>query len=264
MKKYLLVIRSTWDEIATYRFNFTMWRIRNVFQLLTIYFLWLTVSSPKTLVFGYSQTDILTYVLGAALLSSIVLSTRTQEIGENINVGDLSNFLVKPFAYFGYWFARDIGDKAFNIVFAIGELTVLYFLLKPPIFLQTDIQFLLLTVLAVMIAIFLNFFIGCLLSMVGFWSPDVWAPRFIFFVLIGFLAGGAFPLDIFPASVQTIFQFSPFSYFLYFPLKIYLGTLSQQQLILGFTISLVWVVILYLLTQYVWKKGLKQYSAQGS
>ncbi len=83
MKKYLQVITSTFDEIATYRFNFAMWRLRTVLQLLTIYFLWLTVTPENGELFGYSRQLILTYVLGAALISSIVISTRTQEIGEN-------------------------------------------------------------------------------------------------------------------------------------------------------------------------------------
>jgi ABC-2 type transport system permease protein len=263
MEKYWHVVTTTWDEMATYRFNFAMWRIRNVFQLLTIYFRWLTVTSVNQHIFGYSQSLLLTYVLGASFLSSIVLSTRTHEIGENINNGDVSNFLVKPFNYFGYWFARDLGDKAFNITFVIGELTLLYFILKPTIFIQTDLFFLSFTVLAILIAVLLNFFIGCLMGMVGFWSNDFWAPRFIFFTLIGFLAGGAFPLDIFPQSVQSFLQWSPFTYFLYFPLKIYLGKLTLLQMASGFAIALVWVVVLYFLMMWTWRKGLKVYSAYG-
>lgn len=263
MKKYLQVIKSTVDEITTYRFNFTVWRFRNVLQLLTIYFLWLTVTPDRGQIFGYTQASILTYVLGASLLGSIVLSTRTQEIGENINSGDLSMFLSRPWNYFVYWFARDIGDKAFNIGFSIVELLILYFILKPELVLQFDISIILLTIFAVTLAVFLNFFIGCLLGMVGFWSPDVWAPRFIFFVLVGFLAGGTFPLDIFPQWLQTAFQYSPFTYLVYFPLKIYLESFSYSQIISGFSIALVWTVVLYFATMFVWRRGLRIYSSHG-
>src|SRR5436305_14288213 len=125
MKKYVQVMQSTWDEMTTYRFNFLMWRVRNVVQLLTVYYLWLTVTSKNGSIFGYSQATILTYILAGLFIGSVVLSTRTQEIGETIDSGDVSNFLVKPFNFFRYWFARDIGDKLFNISFAIGELTIL-------------------------------------------------------------------------------------------------------------------------------------------
>lgn len=249
--------------MTTYRFNFLMWRVRNVLQLLTIYFLWLTVTPENGEIFGYSQSLILTYVLGAAFIGSIVLATRTQEIGENIDSGDLSNFLSRPISYFGYWFARDIGDKLFNISFAVTELVILYFLLKPPLFIQTDPVVLLLTSLAIVIAIFLYFFIGCLLGMIGFWSPDVWAPRFILFVLIGFFSGGLFPLDIFPQWAQEIFTYSPFTYLQFFPLKVYLNSFTQQQLITGFVIASLWTCILYRLTYIVWNRGLKLYSSQG-
>lgn len=264
MKKYLKVITSTFDEIATYRFNFTMWRVRTVLQVLTIYFLWLTVTPVDGEIFGYSRTLILTYVLGASLISSIVISTRTQEIGENINSGDLSNFLSKPWSYFGYWFARDLGDKAFNILFGVVELTILFFILKPDLLLQTDLNILILTLVAILFGLLINFFIGCLLGMIGFWSPEVWAPRFIFFILIGFFAGSSFPLDIFPSWAQVIFKFSPFTYLIYFPLQIYLDKFSNVQIVTGFTVAAVWVGLLFIATKFVWKKGLKIYSSQGS
>jgi len=264
MNKYFFVIRNTWEEVATYRFNFAMWRFRNVLQLLTVYYLWLVVTPVNGSIFGYSQSLILTYVLGTAFLSSIVLATRTQEIGENINTGELSKFLIRPFNYFGYWFARDVGDKASNIAFAIFELSFLYFILKPSVFIQTDLATWFFFGLAVGFAVVLNFLIGCLLGMVGFWSSDFWAPRFIFFNLVAFLSGGMFPLDIFPKAVVGFLQSLPFAYFLYFPIEIYLGKLSAEQIFAGFLTALLWVVALLFITKIVWVKGLKLYSAQGN
>jgi ABC-2 type transport system permease protein len=264
MKKYWQVLRSTWDEMTTYRFNFLMWRVRNVVQLLTVYFLWLTVTPQNGTLFGYSREMILTYILLGLLFGSIVLSTRTQEIGENIDNGDVANFLVKPFHFFRYWFARDIGDKLFNISFAVCELVILYFILRPPVFLQTDPALLALTGVAVVFAILINFFIGCLLGMVAFWSPEVWAPRFIFFILISFFSGGLFPLDIFPAWAQEIFKYSPLTYLQYFPIKLYLGAFHTQQILTGFFIAGVWVILLYAATQFVWHRGLRNYSSQGN
>ena len=185
-------------------------------------------------------------------------------MGDNINNGELSQFLVRPLAYLGYWFARDIGDKLFNISFAVAELAIVYFILRPTIFLQSHVTILLLTMLAVVIAIVMNFFIGSLLGMIAFWSPEVWAPRFIFFMLVSFFAGGLFPLDILPVSLQHIFAVLPFSYLQYFPIKIYLGKLSQQELIYGFTIAIIWSLVLYSIVTIVWKRGLKMYSSEGN
>lgn len=264
MKLYLQVAKNTWEEMMTYRFNFTMWRVRNVLQLLTVYYLWLAVTPQNGHIFGYSRALILTYVLGASLIGSIVFSSRTQEMGENINNGELSQFLVRPLTYFGYWFARDIGDKLFNISFALAELTIIFLILRPPLFLQSNIEILVLTAVSVFLAVVMNFFIGCLLSLIAFWSPEFWAPRFIFFMLTGFLSGGMFPLDVMPVQIQHILKFSPFTYLQYFPIKIYLHSLSTSQILQGFLIAGVWGILLYLFLLFVWKKGLKAYSSEGN
>lgn len=261
--KYFRVFANTWGEILSYRFNFTMWRFRVVLQLLTMFFLWSTLIPEGSELFGYSRPQILTYILGTSLMGSIVLATKTFEIGEQITTGNLSNFLTKPVSYLKYWAARDLGDKAMNSVFTIVELTLIILLFKPPLFLQTDPVTLFYTFLAVMSAMVMYFFFGFLVGLIGFWSNEIWGPRFIIWILMGFFAGSLFPLDILPAPVFNVLKFLPFTYLQYFPLKIYLGQLSFPQIMEGLTVSLSWLVILFLMIQLVWKKGLKIYGAEG-
>ncbi len=263
MKKYILIAKNTCSEILTYRLNFVMWRVRTVFQFLTVYFLWLAVLPEKARIGDYTQALMLTYILGTSLISSIVFSTRTVDIGEEINEGNLSNFLLRPVNFFLYFVARDAGDKAMNISFAIFELTILFLILKPPFFIQTDLLFILLFIIAIFFALIMYFFVSVLLGFIGFWSPEVWGPRFIFFMLISFFAGGLFPLDILPKAVFKVFELLPFFYFLYFPLKIYLGQLATSQILTGFLVSSFWVFILYKTVQLVWIKGLRVYTAVG-
>lgn len=263
MKAYWQVAKNTWDEIAIYRVNFMMWRIRTVIQFLTVYFLWATLIPNNASFLGYSHSQILTYVLGTTFVASIVFSTRTHEIGDNINSGDLSAFLLRPISYFSYWFARDAADKGFNLLFCIGELAVLYALLHPSLFIQTNILFIIPFFISIFLAVVLNFFIGILLGLIGFWSPEVWAPRFIFFILLTFFAGQIFPLDIMPQSIYQIFSLLPFSYLLYFPLKIYLGQMTFPEILNGFLVSCFWIILFYFLTRFVWLRGLRMYTAQG-
>ena len=264
MNKYFSATINTWNEMLTYRLSFVMWRVRNVFQLLTIYFLWLTIIPSQQTFFGYSQTLMLTYVLGTAFIGSIVFSTRTHEIGDNINSGNLSFFLAKPISYFGYWFAKDIGDKAMNISFSMAELFILFILLRPPLFIQVNPVFIFFSLIAVTLAVLLYFLIGAILGMIGFWSPEVWAPRFIFFILLQFFAGSLFPLDIFPKQIFMFFQLLPFPYLLYVPLKIYLGHIVLSEIFYGFSITLFWIIFLFFAMKVVWQKGLKLYTAYGN
>ncbi|MBI2431117.1 MAG: ABC-2 family transporter protein [Candidatus Levybacteria bacterium] len=264
MSKYSSIIINTWNEILTYRLSFVMWRLRTIFQLLTIYFLWHSLIPKSQTLFGYSQSVMLTYIVGTAVLSAIVFSTRTHEIGENINSGNLSSFLTKPISYFGYWFCRDIGDKLMNISFSIIELFILFFILRPSLFIQTNIEYLLFFLIAIVFGVLLYFLIGAMLGMIGFWSPEVWAPRFIFFILVQFFSGALFPLDIFPKPIFALFQFLPFPYLLFFPLKIYLGQISFAEIAQGLTVTMVWIFVLWHGVALVWQKGLRMYTAYGN
>lgn len=264
MKKYLFVLKNTWDETLTYRINFIMWRVRMIVFLISLYFLWLAVMPSEGTLFGYTKQFMITYILGTSLLSAIIQSTRSHVIADEINFGTLSHFLIRPINYFYYWFARDLGDKAINIVFSIFELTILFLLLRPPFFIQTDISYIFPFIISILLAVVLYFLFSLLLSFIGFWSAEVWAPRFIFFAVSSFLAGGYFPLDILPTPLFEFFTFLPFGYILYFPLKVYLGQLPLLQIYTGLAISTFWVFSLYIFAKYVWTRGLRIYTAQGN
>lgn len=263
MKKYFLIAKNTWDEMLTYRLNFTMWRVRLMLHTLALYFLWLSLLGPNGTLFGYTQSLILTYTLGISFVSAFVISSRSHAVGDEINQGTLSNYLIRPISYFSYWFAKDIGDKAMNVIFSVGEFVLLFLLLRPPLFIQTDLMYLSAFFVSLCIAIILYFLFNLLLGFIGFWSPEVWAPRFIFFITVSFFAGGYFPLDILPDWIFAFFQLLPFSYLLYFPLKIYLGQLSSVSIASGLLTSIAWALLLYWIARFVWKKGLQTYTAQG-
>ncbi len=263
MKKYLQIIKGTWAEYMMYRLNFVMWRVRMVMQILVVYFLWWAIFSQRQEFFGYTQSLILTYILLSSLVRTLVLGTTTMDIGSVINQGNLSNFLLRPLHFFHYYIARDIGDKLLNFAFAIGEITLLYSILRPEIFIQTHVVTLLFFLAAIVIGTILYFFFSLIFGFLGFWTPDVWAPRFLSFVIMEFFAGGLFPLDILPQPLFSISQLLPFSYFLYFPLKVYLGQLNITLLLQGFTIEIMWVVGFIVFARFLWQKGLKVYTAEG-
>lgn len=263
MNAYLQIIKGTWAEHMVYRLNFVMWRVRMVIQLLITYFLWWAIFGSKEEFFGYTQSMILTYVLLTGIVRTVVLGTTTMEIGDLINRGNLSNFLVKPMHFFAYYWARDVADKTLNLFFAIGELAILFIILRPPVFIQADPLYLVLATLAVGLGIVLYYYFSMILGFLGFWTPDVWGPRFISFVVMEFFAGTLFPLDILPKPLFIVTQVLPFSYFIYFPIKVYTGQVSAFAIIQGFSIGLLWVGgLLYLATR-MWNRGLKVYTAEG-
>lgn len=267
MKIFFQIIKNTWGEYMMYRLNFLMWRVRMVLQVLITYFLWRAIFSSRqdagATFFGYTQAVMLTYILVTSIVRTTVLSTTTMEVGDIINQGKLSHYLVRPMSFFSYYIARDIGDKTLNILFAVGEIFVLFLVLRPPVVIQYNGTYIILAIVAAIIAMVLYFVFSMLLGLLGFWTPEVWGPRFLSIVVIEFFAGSLFPLDILPAPLFAISRILPFGYFIYFPIKVYLGQLPLPEVIGGLTLGCIWVGVLGLFTQYIWHRGLRIYSAEG-
>ena len=263
MKKYWQIIISTWQEYMTYRLNFVMWRLRVVMQLFVVYFMWWAILSSRQELFGYTQSMLLTYILLTAAVRTLVMGTTTMEIGAIINQGNLSNFLLKPLNFVNYYVARDVADKALNLAFAIVEIFLVVIILRPPVFLQTDMFVIGLSTAAIAVGIVLYFIFSYILGLLGFWTPDIWAPRFLSFVIIEFFAGGLFPLDILPKPLFMLSQSLPFYYFIYFPIKVYLGQLSPMAVGTGLFVGALWVMALWYGARLIWIKGLRLYTAEG-
>jgi ABC-2 type transport system permease protein len=266
MRKYLQVFRISFAQEFVYRVNFIMWRFRNVLQIFLVFFLWDTVFTDSgRVIFGYDRTRILTYVFGLLIVRGLVLSARSVDVTGEISRGELSNYLIKPFSYFKYWLTRDMSSKALNIIFAIGETVILYLLLKPPFFIQTNIVFLISFAIALILAMLIYFILIFITSSVPFWAPEAaWGTSwFVTAVLVEFMSGALFPLDILPQAAQNVLNLTPFPYLIFFPMQVYLGKVSGIVLFRGIIVSVIWALILWLLLNAIWKRGLKAYQSHG-
>jgi ABC-2 type transport system permease protein len=266
MNKYLQIFKISFQEEFAYKINFIMWRVRNVFQIIITFFLWNTIfSNPGQVIFGYDRARILTYVFALMIVRALVLSARAVDVSSDVAEGNLSNYLVKPISYFKYWFTRDVASKALNLGFAAVEFAALFLILKPPFYFQTNAFVLLAFLIAVVLAMLIFFCLLFIISAVPFWAPELgWGAQFLVTtVILEFLSGSLFPIDILPPILQKIVMTLPFPYMIFFPVQVYLGKITGVAQVQGFLISAVWLAALWISMKYVWTKGLKVYQAFG-
>jgi len=265
MRKYLTVFAIDWQNQFIYRLNFIFWRVRNVFRLLLTYFLWLGVFTSTESVFGYSQSQMFSYVFLVMIVHAIVLSAPSSDnIGGEIGSGDLSNYLVKPVSYIKYWFARDLSSKLLNLLFSIGEIFLLYYLLQPVLVIFPEsfqvIPFLITLVLVVP----LYYFINLSTRFISFWTPEnTWGLAFLIIIFYETLGGIIFPLDVLPVWAKTAVQFTPFPYLVYYPVVILLGKVSGFEFYRILAQTFIWTVVMFIIARFIWQKGLKVYSSEG-
>lgn len=265
MRKYLTVFSIDWQNQFIYRLNFVLWRFRNVLRVIMTYFLWTTIFSSRTEVFGYTRPQIMAYLLLVIFLYGFVGSSPSNDnVGGEVSSGALNNFLTKPVGYLRYWFTRDLSSKLLNTIFAVGEITLLWAIFRPPLVFSGQPLIIFIGILMLVSAVVIYYLLGKLAISVVFWAPEnTWGLMFLVLVLTEILTGLLFPLDILPSAAFTALQFTPFPYLLYFPLVTLIGRLSVAQSFQYLLQSLVWLGILLYFVRKVWSTGLKAYSAYG-
>jgi len=264
MPKYLTLAKITFEEYLVYRLNFVLWRFRSLVSFLTLFFFWLAIYGNRNEFLGYEKSQMLAYVVGIAVLRSIVLSSRSVDLGGQIRSGELTKIVLRPLGIFSFWFSRDLVDKLLNIFFTFLELAIVLAVFKFPFWFPTRLGTYIIFIFMVILAIFLYFFLSFVISTTAFWTEEIWATRWLFGVIfLEFFAGTFFPIDVLPVWLQKIIYFTPFPYLVFYPLKIWLEQISGVEAVKAVFISLSWLLLFWWLAKFLWQKGAKNYGAYG-
>jgi len=264
-KKYLQIVKISWTNTLVYRLSFILWRLESIILFLGTYLFWLAVYHNSAQISSYNKTTMLTYIIGILILRNLVFSSRINQAAEDIASGGLNKYLVKPMEYFHWLIGIDLGDKIAQLFFLFFELIAIFLIFKPPFFIQTNIAYLIYFLISSSFSILIYFYLSLIISLTTFWYPEHngWPQRFLFDTMIIFLSGGWFPLDILPLPIYRFLSLLPSTYLRFFPLKIYLGQLELKEIIKGLILMFLWIIILRRLTNFIWQKGLKTFTAVG-
>lgn len=262
MRKFFLFANTTLKTTLTYRLNFVLWRMRHMFSLILLFFLWNQAFINRPDVAGFTKPMMITYIFLSNFMNAVVLSTRTDQVAADIRDGRIINQLLKPFNYWISVGAREFADKITNIIFSIIELIIFVVIFQPEVFIATNGMNYLGFIFFVVIALILSFSISSALALIAFWTAEIWAARFIYMVFISLIAGTLFPLDIFPKYLYDAFLWTPGPYLIYVPIKVLIHGLNEETLWLAVK-GLGWVCITFVLVQGMWRKGLKDFSFFG-
>ncbi|MED4012956.1 ABC-2 family transporter protein, partial [Priestia aryabhattai] len=165
--------------------------------------------------------------------------------------------------YLLYWFSHNLGYKVTYLVASLIPLSILAILLKAYI-IPPKVENLLIFILSIIGSLLLYFLIYYLIALVSFWLIDISAFFFTANIVLELLSGTLIPLNFLPEYLQKTLEFLPFSYLIYFPLNIYLGRISNNDVYMGLATQIIWIVFFGIIARLTWKKGLRKYEAIGS
>ncbi|MEM8739038.1 MAG: ABC-2 family transporter protein, partial [Planctomycetota bacterium] len=119
-----------------------------------------------------------------------------------------------------------------------------------------------LAVVACYAAFLLRFLLQYTTALLAFWLERVSALDNLTMIPYTFLSGLVIPLQVMPDGVRELVLLTPFPYMVWLPASLLAG--GEVDLLRGFGTLAVWIVLLWLLNRWVWRRGLKHYSAMGA
>ena len=258
-RKYVTVVRAELSSMRQFALNFAFQSLGLPVAVLVLVYIYRTVSGGGALG-GYSALQLALYFVGVAVTSQVCMPAMWTmwESWEQINKGDLANFLCRPVDYVWFRYAR----KLAAVLVTAGCAAVIHVIVR--LILGTwapvaTLQFL----LALWLAFSLWFMWWFLMGAVCFWWERPFGLRDILWNVVAVLSGQLLPLDLLHPAVGRLIDWLPFQGLSFVPASIFTGSLGGGEAWAALGQQAGWLMALTVLARALWGLGVRSYDGRG-
>lgn len=223
-------------------------------------FVWTTAAGQGTIA-GFARNDFIVYYLCLIVVNQFTYPVSNWIIGDAIRYGSFSTWLLRPLPAMYEAIANDIATKMICMPFVLAVVAGLGIVLQPSF--TASLATILAFLAALVFSQALRFLMAYMLALFAFWSNRADALLGLHDSLLFLLAGQVAPTTLLPGVLQRIATVLPYRYMLGFPIEVFTGQLSQTEIAIGFGWQTGWLIVLVMLHQVVWRRGLRHYAAIG-
>jgi ABC-2 type transport system permease protein len=267
MKKYFHVINVGLQNNLQYRVNYLTRTLFSFIPLFAMISLWRTIYANQNGTHEHSSYGsaqmVFYYILVAVVDVFTAVNEDDWQIAADIREGNISQFLLKPVDYLWYRLCLFFSGRIAFISMASIPLAIFIFCFRHYFVAPASLTALIVFPFSLLLTALLQFFISYAMAMLAFWLLEISTLIFILFAFEYLASGHLFPLDLLPPPLYHALLFTPFPYQLFLPIAIYMGKISGPNLIFGLLVQLVWVLLTYAFARFMWRRGVKKYSAFG-
>ncbi len=258
-------IRNAFLNMLAYRLRYFMGIITYVLFASVNYFVWQAVYAQRTpgeRINGFTINEMVTYVCIGWISRSMYFSSIDEEIDELVRSGQISIFLLRPVHFHLMMICQAAGESLFRLLFfstpILAAILLLYPVMLPPSF-GVFILFSFSTVFSFFIFAELNFIVG----MLSFYLKSIEGITRAKYFLTQLLSGLLLPLSFFPAWLRPAIEILPFKNIAFVPLQMYLGKVAGMEILWLFISQTLWLFLLVVAGQLLWKKAVRRLTLQG-
>lgn len=264
LKKTSLVIlftQQTIQEHLQYRLGLFTWAINGAISPFLLMGVWLVVGSHSSL--SMSRNDIVLYYLFAIIVDRFTQVWTIEQVGRDITKGLFSFKFLKPYSYLLEDLGSDLGRKIIRLATLIPIMAVISCVLVLIFHVKFDLFSPILVMFSLVLGFAIRFYLANLLALFVFWLEEYYSIMTLHDLIMDAFSGFLLPLALLPIFVRDFLRFTPFRYYISFPIELALNQINTSQIVVGFATGILMLAGLYLLYNLVFRNSVKRFTAYG-
>ena len=251
LKEHTAYINSVWA-------NF----LAKIIYLYMQFALWTALFSSNTgKAVPLRQEETIRYICMATILSTFMECDVIQWINEQIRSGDVANQLIRPMDYKAMIFSKHLGTGIFRfVIYTIPLCLLLAVFFRKPLLCTDQLVY---GILSVILAYLIQFLYSLLIGLIAFWLIVTWPLNMLLTAIYKLLSGSWIPVAMFPDLLTRINRFLPFRAIYAIPVSILTTPMEAESIGSVIGVQLIWLVILFVLSECAWITGKKKLIVQG-
>lgn len=260
---FLRMMSLTLQVSLAYRGDFVFYMLGTIFTPLFSALVWrAALASGATL--PVDRSYLMTYFVLLAVVNMLTSAWLSGFMADEIRMGSLSKWLVRPGSLLYEMAANNIAEKALKVFILLPMVAIFAFVFRSDIVLDAPAWRWLVMLLAIVLGAVLAFSFDVAEGSLGFWMEDLGGIIKSRALVMSVLAGQLIPLALFPDWAQGFMKIQPFRYFLSFPLEVVVGNLPPREIAQGLAMQVGYAVLFVLLARKLWTTGKRSYAAAGA
>ena len=254
---------SIWlqDGIA-YRASGVIWILTDVVRSAIMPLVFIAAMEPGGTIAGFSAGQFVLYYLSLLLLLNFITSHLMWDLSYEIKEGIFTINLLRPVSYFQVCFIRNLAWRLLRLVYFAPMFAVLLFLYRGYL---TDIHLYLgwEVWVAVILGHLVSFTFVYMMSMLALFFQETQSIFELYYFPMLFLSGQLFPISLLPDWAIYAAKLMPFYYTTALPVEVLIERLSPVSALPLILAQVGWIIGQSVAARYLWRFGLKHYTAVG-
>jgi ABC-2 type transport system permease protein len=260
---YKALLLAGFQQAAQYRVQSLLWMLFSIVRPVIFLAAWVAVAVAQGGdIAGYKVGDFAAYYVCMTFVSQLVMAWNSHEFEWEVNQGRLSAKLLRPLHPLHYSVVDNLIFKL-NTLPVLGVILILVSISFGAIY-RTQPWHVVAFIPSVILAGALLFMFNWVIASLAFWATRMRTANTLFQRATFVFAGQIAPIALLPGWLQTLSYALPFWYMMGAPTEILRGGVTEEQVLQILAGQSAWLVVTFVAFQWIWRRGVRAYSAVGA